>query len=391
MKISYAITACNEKENLEKLIPFLIENKDVEDEIIILFDVKNGDENLLDFLLKFNLLPNVQVWRGFDFNNDFAEWKNKLNDYCSGDYIFQLDGDEIVNPILVKNLKRILEVNPAVDLFLVPRINIVNDITEYDIKLWKWTINEKGWINWPDKQGRIYKKGLKWSGNVHETISEAKLTVTLPETQEFSLIHIKDIKKQKEQNNKYVNLILNQKKSLNEIYNKYSLPYIGQGDKGTIHTYIDVYDRVLAKYRNDSTVLEIGLFDGLSLKMFAEYFLNSNVYGVDIHLTDELRKTKEEGYNVIIDDATAPQFLDKIGNLKFDVVIDDGSHRLEDQIKSFLLLKPRMNEGGIYIIEDIVNLDYTHNYFRQLHSNIEIIDNRHLRNLHDDVLIIYRF
>ena len=80
MKISFAITVCNEFEEIKQLVPFLIENKRVNDEIVILFDNKNGDERVLNYLLEFNKLPNVQTWQSMDFNNDFSEWKNKLND-----------------------------------------------------------------------------------------------------------------------------------------------------------------------------------------------------------------------------------------------------------------------------------------------------------------------
>jgi len=71
MKISFAITVCNELTEIKKLLPFLLENKRVEDEIVILFDEKNGNEDVLKFLLDYNKLPNVQTYRGFSFNNDF--------------------------------------------------------------------------------------------------------------------------------------------------------------------------------------------------------------------------------------------------------------------------------------------------------------------------------
>ncbi len=130
MKISYGITVCNELEEIKRLVPLLIENKRIEDEIIILFDDKNGSQEVLDFLLPFNKLPNVQTWRGLVFVNDFAIWKNKLNGYCSGDYIFQLDADELITKELILNLPEVIESNPEVDLFVFPRINTVKGITD---------------------------------------------------------------------------------------------------------------------------------------------------------------------------------------------------------------------------------------------------------------------
>ena len=73
MILSYAITICNELEEIKRLLPFLLEKKGVQDEIVILFDEKNGSPEVLEYLLTFNKLPNVQTWRGFDFENNFAE------------------------------------------------------------------------------------------------------------------------------------------------------------------------------------------------------------------------------------------------------------------------------------------------------------------------------
>lgn len=179
-------------------------------------------------------------------------------------------------------------------------------------------------------------------------------------------------------------------KTLKEIYGGYQNNE-HYGDKGTIHTYIDVYEDILSKYRENSTVLEIGIFHGHSLKMWNEYFINSKIIGADI--TDAyLRDTiKEEKYNIIIADATKESFLNKLGDDTFDVIIDDGSHRLKDQVKTFNLLKNRMNKGGLYVIEDISKLDVDIEVYKALHDNIEVVDNRHIKNRFDDVLILYKF
>ncbi len=206
MKISFAITVCNEYEEIKQLIPFLIKNKRINDEIVILFDSKNGDEKVLDFLLEFNKLPNVQTWRSFDFNNDFAEWKNKLNEYCSGDYIFQLDADELISEYMVKNIHEIIEMNSEIDLFFVPRINTVKGLTDEHVKKWRWNVDANGRVNYPDYQGRIYKSNLKWGGKVHEKIVGAKFYSLLPMEEEYSLSHHKTINKQEKQNNYYETL-----------------------------------------------------------------------------------------------------------------------------------------------------------------------------------------
>jgi hypothetical protein len=207
MKVSFAITVSTEYDEIKKLIPFLIENKRVNDEIVVLYDSKNGDENVLNFLLEFNKLPNVQVWSSGSFDNHFADWKNKLNSYCDGDYIFQLDADEILNETMVKNIDQFIELNKEIDLFYFPRINTVDGITDAHVKEWRWKLDEQKRINFPDYQGRLYRKGLNWDGKVHEKIVGAKYYSLLPDSEmSYCIIHNKNIKKQEKQNNYYSTL-----------------------------------------------------------------------------------------------------------------------------------------------------------------------------------------
>lgn len=206
MKISFAITVCNEINEIKRLVPFLVENKKVEDEIVILYDEKNGNPEVLDFLLPYNVLPNVQTWRGFSFEGDFASWKNKLNSYCNGDYIFQLDADEMISENIIKNISTILELNSALDLVYVARVNTVDGLTENHIKQWGWKIDENNWVNFPDWQGRIYKKGLNWYGKVHERIVGAIKISALPTDYSYCILHHKDILRQEKQNNYYNSL-----------------------------------------------------------------------------------------------------------------------------------------------------------------------------------------
>ena len=202
MKISYAITVCNEFLEIQKLVPYLLKNKRPQDEIVILFDQNNGDTELLSYLLKFNKLPNVQTWRGLDFKGHFANWKNKLTEYCEGDYIFQIDADELPNELLIQNLPVILESNPDNEVYLVPRVNTVEGLTSEHIQMWGWNVNDKEWVNWPDYQWRIWKNkpGIKWKNKVHEVLDGHKSYAALPSQEEFALYHPKDIKRQEKQN-----------------------------------------------------------------------------------------------------------------------------------------------------------------------------------------------
>jgi len=206
MKISFAITVCNELKEIKRLVPFLFEHKRKEDEIVLLYDEKNGNPEVLDFLLPYNKYPNVQTWRGFDFEGNFADWKNKLNDYCKGDYIYQIDADEMISEYMIENLSTILEMNPNVDLIFVPRINTVGGLTEEHIKKWGWRLDNNGWVNFPDVQGRIYKKGMSWYGKVHERIYGGQKFSSLPLDEEYCIQHHKTIERQEKQNNYYSSL-----------------------------------------------------------------------------------------------------------------------------------------------------------------------------------------
>jgi glycosyltransferase involved in cell wall biosynthesis len=207
MKISFGITVSTELNEIKKLVPFILKNKKQKDEIIVLYDEKNGNPEVLDFLLPFNNKPNVQTWRSNDWNDNFADWKNKLNSYCSGDYILQLDADEMINEYLVKNIHEMILLNPEIDLYYLPRINTVDGITEEHIKKWGWRLDSENRINHPDYQGRLYKKGLMWEGKVHEKIiNQSKYGILPEDILEYSIIHNKTITKQEKQNIYYNNL-----------------------------------------------------------------------------------------------------------------------------------------------------------------------------------------
>jgi hypothetical protein len=198
MKISYAITVYNELEEIQRLIPYLIKHKSEEDEIVVLWDSK-GSKEVLEYLTSNKILTVADV-----FKNDFAEWKNKLNELCKGDFIFQLDADECPHQFLMENVKAIVEANDA-EAYWIPRVNTVEGITEQHLTKWNWKVNEKGWVNWPDVQMRLYKKSedVKWTGKVHEKIGGYKEYGTLPSEEEFAIYHPKTIEKQEKQNQLY--------------------------------------------------------------------------------------------------------------------------------------------------------------------------------------------
>lgn len=187
-------------------------------------------------------------------------------------------------------------------------------------------------------------------------------------------------------------------KTLQQIWN--SLAAAGyETDKGSVHSYIPVYEKILAPYRETAkNVLEIGLFNGHSLRMWEDYFISADIYGMDCDEKPhggmaDLSGVIADGFNVFIGDAASPFDIAKhFLGMKFDVVIEDANHDIEQQLEIYNNLKPYLNKGAIYCIEDIQDIDKHKWLFLSLSGvNVEIIDRRHIKGRYDDTLILLRF
>lgn len=206
VSISYCITTHNEgyvyiKPLLDRLIKFL----QPEDEIVVVDDFSTEPSTvsvLEEYKDKINLYFN-------SLDNDFASHKNFAKSKCTKEYIFFIDADENVHESLLMTIKEILYNNSTIEMFMVPRINIVQGLTEQHVQKWNWNINEKGFVNYPDPQTRIVinKEEIKWENKVHERLVGHSTHTILPfETEDYCLLHIKDIKRQEAQNNYYSSL-----------------------------------------------------------------------------------------------------------------------------------------------------------------------------------------
>jgi len=195
VSISYAITACNEHVELARLLELLENNIREEDEIVIQLDIDNATKEVREVANKYTAHP---------LNGDFATFKNHLTKFCTKGYIFQIDADEYPNPFLIQSLPQILEYNP-IDVILVPRINTVEGLTAQHVSQWGWNVDDKGWVNFPDYQWRIWKnnKRIKWVNKVHERLDGFETYSLLPQMEEYCLYHPKDIKRQEKQNQFY--------------------------------------------------------------------------------------------------------------------------------------------------------------------------------------------
>lgn len=204
MKISYVIGTHNEGDEIDSLLSTLLSVINTDEDEILIVDDFSTDPKTVELLSSCGQMTSIRVLQ-HALNKDFSTHKNFMNDNASGDFIFNIDADEYPSDYLVTNIKGIIQQNPTIDLFWVPRVNVVEDITEDDIKRWGWNVNEKGYVNWPDLQGRIYRKSpdIRWKNKVHEVLSGFKQYATLPLEESFALFHVKSIAKQRSQNEFY--------------------------------------------------------------------------------------------------------------------------------------------------------------------------------------------
>jgi hypothetical protein len=205
VNITYAVTVCNEIEEITKLINFLHPRIQKEDEILIQYDSDGATEDVVNYLrIIGELHQNINII-SFPLNKDFASFKNNLKNHANGIFIFQLDADEIPSEFLIENMHDLIDANLDIDLFFVPRVNTVEGLTDEHIKKWRWGVNDKGWVNWPDLQTRIYRRTseIEWDGKVHERIKGYNTLTILPLEEEYAIYHPKGIERQEKQNALY--------------------------------------------------------------------------------------------------------------------------------------------------------------------------------------------
>jgi cephalosporin hydroxylase len=166
-------------------------------------------------------------------------------------------------------------------------------------------------------------------------------------------------------------------------------------DKNSLkHNYTEWYDYYFNSIRNENlNILEIGIAKGSSLLMWKKYFKNSNIFGIDIK--DKNYKTRLPGIKYFIGDASDKSFLLKVNSDiddGLDIIIDDASHIPRHQILGFESLFPKLNKGGIYVVEDLQTSYREHknygenavNYFKNLVDDV----NFYGKNRHQNINIV---
>lgn len=253
--ISYLITVCNEHLELERLLNSIVLTNE-SDEIVVIYDENKVTKEVMELLS--NYVPYapfredtdenlIYSYHPYNFQGDFATYKNFGNSKCKNEWIFQIDADEELSVDLMENLTDILEMaSDEVDLIYVPRINTVKGITIEHIRKWGWMVGKDDMIqesdifdkssgyyqllksynfvihenevedkinavyhpiiiNFPDYQSRLYrnKESIRWEGKVHEKIVGANIYSKFPTDVSYCLQHHKTIERQERQNNLY--------------------------------------------------------------------------------------------------------------------------------------------------------------------------------------------
>jgi glycosyltransferase involved in cell wall biosynthesis len=248
MTLSFLVTVHNEDSDLDILLEQLVEYKlsNTEDEIVVLDDYSDNPKTLEIFE---KYIDHIHLVR-HHLNKDFGAHKQFGNEHCKGNFIMQVDADEYFSDGLLENLKSLISANPSVELFLVPRINIIRGMTEQTARMFGWEISQIDGIscenifhdnddeylflkrynfikqekritdnqvevvynypiiNWKsgDYQYRFYKNdpAIKWTRPLHELIEGAKVMTQIPREPNLALIHDKSMDRQIKQNQFYM-------------------------------------------------------------------------------------------------------------------------------------------------------------------------------------------
>lgn len=177
----------------------------------------------------------------------------------------------------------------------------------------------------------------------------------------------------------------------------------GGTDKNTCHSYIEnFYDKEFELYKErEVDLFEIGIETGGSLKLWKEYFINSkSIIGVDISDEKIDKKYKNiDGVTMYFGDAYDKTFSNKFH--QFDIIIDDGPHTLESQLKFIELYLPKLKENGLFVIEDVANIEHFHvlinkskkvceSIDNEMEYSVECIDLRDKKGRWDDLLFVIK-
>lgn len=180
-------------------------------------------------------------------------------------------------------------------------------------------------------------------------------------------------------------------KSLEDIQNQYQF----KTDKNTGHSYLKHYDRFFLPFKqSEIKLLEIGIFAGGSIMLWDKYFEHCHIFGIDKNIANIKYDEIFNKNNIYIISKNFDTISDNFfGDIKFDIIIDDGSHTIDHQLKSLNIFRNKLNKNGILIIEDISSRHNNYQYFSEYikkTGECELLDLRNENGVEDNILLIYK-
>ena len=171
-------------------------------------------------------------------------------------------------------------------------------------------------------------------------------------------------------------------------------------DKGVLHNYLPYYDLMFSQFRDrEVNIFEIGYQYKGSLRLWEKYFLYAKIKAIDIS-EDRPFIQDAKALNLLTEIETGQRVTTEIKDSNSltkiyfkeipDIVIDDGSHNLEDQLFVIRLIYPLLKKGGLLIIEDIQDYDNQRQAFEKLGLEFYVIDKRKETGRYDEVLLIFK-
>lgn len=170
-------------------------------------------------------------------------------------------------------------------------------------------------------------------------------------------------------------------------------------DKNTTHSYLDLYEMLLSPKKDSAKrVLEIGVQTGGSIKLWADYFTNAIVEGIDIMHANEMWPVIQRHDRIVLhtskDAYDEKNIIELFSNSKFDMILDDGPHTL-DSMKYFIILYSQvLTDDGILILEDIQNIDWIPILRccvpENLQHCVEVYDLRSTKGRYDDIVLVIK-
>ena len=372
MEVFNIITVSARPENICHIgSNILLQKNDWQGELLwhIIFDFEN--DSFLSDSLK-NFLEENKSWVKFQFlkhpankNSGGNYGKDYLIKNIEQGWIYQLDDDNELYPNFLEKISVLIENNPEYNLFCFWQKDRYHPHKIEDLRvgvtdtaMYVFSVNICKNIDYP----------LHYGGDgkfLELLINNNKNSVFLHKKPLCWYNRIK-----------YMNMNVNE---LSKLAIKYGT------DKFQRHRYTEIYFEIFGHLKNEKIrFLELGVLNGDSLRMWREWFSNAEITGVDNNI-DNLKTI--HNVNIIKSDTQTINICKDLNNQHFDIIIDDADHHPYQQLLTLWNTWPLLKKGGMYIIEDVQNIDTWGKHWEFL--NPKIYNQSKNGGTYDSVLFVF--